>query len=238
MSGRRTSLMGHPEPSDHVSGAAAITLTPDAPACCRHRREGRVEDGRGSLGHSATPRFPSPLIKPNVPISGIRLSDWFHREAHGEQTNRTRLRHGERLSFAPRHSSLRQRLSLMVFAGSSPITTTSPPTKAHQKSGSFPPPALPGFNGRMTLSDSRQGRRLEATLRSLPSPMAGLPRLPEPPFRRAVPTTPADRAGARVDCVPAHAAFPKWQEGRHPHCHFRGLLRLHACYSPSDRSAA
>src|ERR1700687_4857472 len=37
---------------------------------------------------------------------------------------------------------------------------------------------------------------------------------------------------------PAHAAFPKWQEGRHPHCHFRGLLRLHSHYGPSDRSAA
>ena len=37
----------------------------------------------------------------------------------------------------------------------------------------------------------------------------GLPRLPEPPFQRAVPTTPADRAGARVDCFPAHAAFPR-----------------------------
>src|SRR6266568_5200791 len=55
-----------------------------------------------------------------------------------------------------------------------------------------------------------------ATLRPLPSPLMGLPRLPEPPFRRAVPTTPADRAGARVDYFPAHAAFPKWQEGRHP----------------------
>ena len=38
--------------------------------------------------------------------------------------------------------------------------------------------------------------------------VTGLPRLPEPPFRRAVPTTPADRTGARVDCFPAHAAFP------------------------------
>ena len=66
----------------------------------------------------------------------------------------------------------------------------------------------------------------------------GLPRLPEPPFQRAVPTTPADRAGARVDCFPAHAAFPKWQEGRHPHCHFRGLLRLHSRYGPPDCSAA
>jgi hypothetical protein len=66
-----------------------------------------------------------------------------------------------------------------------------------------------------------------ATLRPLSSPMTGLPRLPEPPFRRAAPTTPADQTGARVDCFPARAAFPKWQEGRHPHCHFRGLLRLH-----------
>src|SRR6476620_3267991 len=126
----------------------------------------------------------------------------------------------------------------MVFAGSSPITTTSPSSKVHQKSGPFPPPALPGFDGHTTLSDSRHGRRPFATLRPLPSPVTGLPQLPEPPFRRAVPTTPADRAGARVDCFPARAAFPKWQEGRHPHCHYRGLLRLHACYGPPDRSAA
>src|SRR5215472_12595619 len=33
------------------------------------------------------------------------------------------------------------------------------------------------------------------------------------------------------------SAFPKWQEGLHPHCHFRGLLRLYACYGPSDCSA-
>src|SRR6266700_2698770 len=65
-----------------------------------------------------------------------------------------------------------------------------------------------------------------ATLRPLPSPLMGLPRLPEPPFRRAVPTTPADRAGARVDYFPAHAAFPKWQEGRHP-------LSLSRCYGAS-----
>jgi hypothetical protein len=125
-----------------------------------------------------------------------------------------------------------------VFPGSSPITFTSPSSKARQKSGSFPPPALPGFNGRMTLSDSRQGRRLKATLRPLPSHRTGLPRLPEPPFRRAEPTTPADRAGAHIDYFPAHTAFPKWQEGRHPHCHFRGLLRLHSHYGPPDRSAA
>ncbi len=111
-------------------------------------------------------------------------------------------------------------------------------SQACQKSGSFAPPALPSLNARTTLSDSRMDRRLKTTLRTQPSPKTGLPRLPGTPFRRAVPTTPADQAGASVDFFPARAAFPKWQEGRHPHCHFRGLLRLHACYGPPDRSAA
>ncbi len=124
-----------------------------------------------------------------------------------------------------------------MFAGSSPITFTLPSSKAHQKSGPFAPLALPSLNAPTTLSDSRHGRRLKATLRPLPSPVTGLPRLPEPPFRRAVPTTPADQTGARVDCFPARTAFPKWPEGRHPHCHFRGLLGLHTRYGPSDRSA-
>jgi len=128
--------------------------------------------------------------------------------------------------------------SLSVLPGSSPITSTSPCSQACQKSGSFAPPALPSFNAHMTLSDSRLDRRLKTTLRPQPSPRTGLPRLPGTPFRRAVPTTPADRAGASVDFFPARAAFPKWQEGRHPHWLFRGLLRLHACYGPSDRSAA
>src|SRR5208282_3099539 len=52
-----------------------------------HRRPARqcgcrVEERRGCkpLGQ---PRFPSPLIKPDVRISRIRLSDWFRCEAHG-----------------------------------------------------------------------------------------------------------------------------------------------------------
>src|SRR5271168_5286450 len=70
------------------------------------------------------------------------------------------------------------------------------------------------------------------------SDRTGLPRLPASPFRRAVPTTPADRTGARVDCFPVHAAFPVLQAGRHPHLYFRGLLRLHSRYGPSDCSPA
>src|SRR5215813_8109076 len=78
---------------------------------------------------------------------------------------------------------------------------------------------MPGLDAHTTLSDSRQGCRRSATLRPLPPPMMGLPRLLESPFRRAVPTTPAERTGACVDCFPAHAAFPVWQAGRFPHCH-------------------
>ena len=36
----------------------------------------RVVESR--TGAVAVPRFPSPLIKPDVRISRIRLSDWFH----------------------------------------------------------------------------------------------------------------------------------------------------------------
>ncbi len=58
----------------------------------------RVEEGRGggrlpvamASAFAAAPqsglpwlRFPSPFIEPDVPISGIRLSDWLHRKAHG-----------------------------------------------------------------------------------------------------------------------------------------------------------
>jgi hypothetical protein len=53
---------------------------------------GRVEDGRGSLSHAATPRFPSPLIEPDVRRYRIRLSDGLHRKAHGEAVRGKRSR--------------------------------------------------------------------------------------------------------------------------------------------------
>ena len=111
-------------------------------------------------------------------------------------------------------------------------------SEAHQKSGSFPPPALPGLNSTMTPSDSRRHRRLSATLRPPPSCPTGLHRLPAPPSQRAVSSTPADQMGACVDCFPIHTAFPVIQAGRRPHHHFRGLLRLHSRYGPLDCSTA
>src|SRR5512133_214316 len=54
------------------------------------RQPGRVEEGRG--GGFRRLRFPSPLIKPDVRISRIRLSDWLHCEAHGGGARWTRRR--------------------------------------------------------------------------------------------------------------------------------------------------
>jgi hypothetical protein len=46
-----------------------------APAKLPVLHSGRVEEGRG-VAYAL--RFPSPLIKLDVPISGIQLSDWLH----------------------------------------------------------------------------------------------------------------------------------------------------------------
>ena len=43
----------------------------------------RVEDGRGGGALRSPLRFPSPLIKPDVLVSSIRLSDRRHRTTHG-----------------------------------------------------------------------------------------------------------------------------------------------------------
>ena len=56
-------------------------------------RQPGVESRRGAVARPVGSfRFPSPLIKPDVPISGIRLSDWLHRKARGGGPRCTRLR--------------------------------------------------------------------------------------------------------------------------------------------------
>jgi hypothetical protein len=54
-----------------------------------------VESRMGAVawGLWPTPRFPSPLIKPDEPISGIRLSDQLHRKARDGAALGRRWRH-------------------------------------------------------------------------------------------------------------------------------------------------
>src|SRR5215468_8757746 len=65
--------------------AIGLPLTPANPFGAGRMRtaEGEVESRMGAVAWGLWPtlRFPSPLIEPDVPISGIRLSDWFHRKA-------------------------------------------------------------------------------------------------------------------------------------------------------------
>jgi hypothetical protein len=135
-------------------------LKADIRADIAFRRSGRVEDGRGSLGPVANAPFP-------IPAHRTGRADLRHPALRLDSPRGTRRRRlaasvfcGRFSSFAFRHSSLGRVLSLMVFSGSSPITSTSPSSKAHQKSGSFAPPALPSIVAHTTLSDSRQSRRL------------------------------------------------------------------------------
>ena len=66
-----------------------------------------------------------------------------------------------------------------MLPGSSPITRSSPSSKACQKSGAFPPPELPGFSGTMPLSDSRRSRRQMSAFEDATLAAAGLPRYPD-----------------------------------------------------------
>src|SRR3954447_21322945 len=61
------------------------------------------------------------------------------------------------------------------------IISSSPPSKARQKSGSFPPPALPGLSGTVTLSDARPDRRLTRRRGRDPRPRRASPANPAYP---------------------------------------------------------
>ena len=58
------------------------------------------------------------------------------------------------------------------------------------------PPALPGINGTVTLSDFRVGRHPTTTLEMRSPPAPDLPQLLRSPSLHAVPSTPVDRTGA------------------------------------------
>jgi hypothetical protein len=160
----------------------------------------RVEDGRGCLGHKASLRLPSPLIKPDVRISRIRLSDWLRHAAVGGAP-RLRLRFVIELS--------RQRLDVtgccQAHRQSHPSSAAS---KAHQKSGSFPPLALPSLSSTMTLSDAR---------RDHPPSLRASPDYPVHPSDMPCPLTPMDRNGCVCRLLPhSMRAFPVERAGRRP----------------------
>jgi len=160
-----------------------------------------VESRTGAVSTLRSLRLPSPLIKPDVRISRIRLSDRLHCPAHGDTNGRLRL-----AVQLPRRSSDLHGV-VRLIANHRPSTSS----KARLKQGSFPPPALPGFSSTMTLSDSHRVR-IAAAMEPKLHP-SGSPTLPASPLRRAMPTTPADRTAA-VDTFYRPYCLPRsWRVG-------------------------
>ena len=193
-------------------------------------------------------RFPSPLIKPDVRISRIRLSDWFQPAAHGGGRVRCVLPKQWAMADAP--SSTDRRPSSPQVKASSEASGCSGVFQAHR-----PSPILG------SVQSAPEVRALSSASITRPQRSYGPLRLPsdpppvrrrgcQPRSRRVSPDDPHHpsnvpcpiprriETGACVDCFPAHTAFPVSQAGRHPHLHFRGLLRLHARYGPLDCSTA
>src|SRR4051812_34365939 len=91
-----------------IGGSALADIAAQMPESKMHLMQypaqsavsGRVEDGRGGLGHPASPRFLSPLIERSMRISRTTLSDWLHRNAHDGAHDRSRLSGGHRLRIA------------------------------------------------------------------------------------------------------------------------------------------
>jgi len=124
-----------------------------------------------STDAEAPPRFPSPLIKPDVPISGIRLSDWLHRRLtnvveHVEAVSRLVLRLAIQLDLkfpdlARCCQTHRQSPSLPSFTSTPEVRTLSSAgiTRPHRSYGplrlpDWPTPLLATF-GSATPSQSR-----------------------------------------------------------------------------------
>ena len=128
--------------------------------------------------------------------------------------------------------------SWSVLPGSSPITFTSPSSKARQKSGPF----AAGITRPQRSNDPVQTPAMAAAFRDVEAATLagdGSPLMTTNHLSNVPCLLPRRIERVRVS-IASHArrSFPKWQEGQHPHCHFRGLLRLHTRYGPPDCSAA
>ena len=103
--------------------------------------------------------------------------------------------------------------SQSVFAGSSPITVTLPSSKAHQKSGSFPPLALPSLGSTTTLSDTHEDHRHDDVggATSVPHGPPPITRLTLPTCRAHYPDGPK-RVRLSV-ASPLHSGLPRYSGG-------------------------
>ena len=210
---------------------------------------GKVEDGRGGLGACGIAPFP-------VPAHQTGRADFPHpafRLVSPRSTRRgpSSVRAAEAVGDGRR---AQQHRSASVFAAgkaSSEASGYAGVFQAHRQS-----PIL-GFVQKRTRSKGpflRQHYPASTVVWPSPTPVrpaASLRRWGcQPQSRRVSPDYPHHlsnvpcplprriETGAVSIASPLTTAFPVSQAGRHPHLHFRGLLRLHSRYGPLDCSTA
>src|SRR6267154_891869 len=181
------------------------------------------------------PRLHLPLIEPGVRICRTRLSDGM-REVGPQSGALRRLFAGPLVRSAgpdPVAEVLGNMATLRIVTASGTLP----------KSGPFPPPALPGLDGTMGLSDSPHGRacpsrasRWQAVLPPLGSPVLRAFSL----CRHAIATTPAGSSqGSGCSLDFDDGGLPQMTAGSAPAVKtFRGLLGVHACYGLPARGVA
>jgi hypothetical protein len=199
---------------------------------------GQVESRNGAVRDLlAVARFRSPLIKPDVRISRIRLSDWFHRQTHERDSTRTRrggttpnrrssrfvLRLAIQLDLkfpnvARRCQTHRQSPHLSSFTSTPEVRVLSSASITRPQR-SYNPLRLPDWP--LVPSDH---------VWSATSTSPGYPPLAQITFSACRAHYPGGPEQVLVGFFPARAAFPVLQAGRHPHRYFRGLLELHTRY--------
>jgi hypothetical protein len=103
--------------------------------------------------------------------------------------------------------------SSWALPGSSPITDPRRRRKARQKSGPFPPPALPGLRGTMTLSDARQHRRPSRRWGRKPRAERASPDDPHHPSSVPCPLPRRIETGARAGSFPVPRGLPRISGG-------------------------
>ena len=184
-----------------------------------------------------TVRFPSPLIKPDVRISRIRLSDWFLR-GHTADSGHERIpcpmppwHRDTACSESSRSHAVLDRLAPShqpsLSSTSTPEVRVLPSTGITRLQRYYDPVRLPRRPMPFRIVEA-------ATLVTRGSP---------PLARSPVSTCRAHYPGGPVQvhlsaASPNRAAFPVLRPGQRPQLPFRGLLRLHTRHGPSIRSAA
>ena len=103
-----------------------------------------------------------------------------------------------------------------MFSGVCRLVANHPSSsslKAHQKSGLFPPPALPGLIGPTTLSDSRPVRRRSRRRRRDLRPGRVSPDYPDHPSDVPCPLPRRTETGALVGYFPVPRGLPRYSGG-------------------------